>query len=144
MKKILVMGLIALMAAVLSAQTGLFDLSFGDSMDDAIEILESNGFSVDETGENYMVMVDEENYYVNYLRMNFADGLLVGWSIEYNDPDDEDIEDLVMDALVSRHGEDYYWEDDWEYYYWNLGDGAYVEAGWDWDYYYFWVEYYKD
>jgi hypothetical protein len=131
-----------MLAILLSAQTGLFDLSFGDSREDAIANLESQGFVVDSSGDTYITLSDPDNYYVDQIELVFADDSLENWYISYLYVDDEDIEELVMDALIGRHGDDYSWNDDMESYVWEFDNGNYVIAGWDYYDDYFYAEYY--
>ncbi len=141
MNKTLLILLLLLFALSLSAQTGLFDLSYGMTKAEAIEHLSGQGFSVSSDDGDSVTLTPDDNYYVDSMELDFGDDILLEWSIVYLTQEDEDIEDLVMEALVSRHGEDYDWDDDMEMNYWNLGDGHWVYASWDWTWENYWVEY---
>ncbi len=143
MNKIMLTLLMLALAAVLGAQTGLFDISYGMSLEYAVAHLEEEGFTVSDETESWLELMPNDNYYVDEIELDFSDdgSELLGWSITYLPQDDEDIEDLVMEALVARHGDDYEWDDYMELYYWDLDGVHWVYAGWDWDYEKFWVDY---
>ncbi len=141
-KTILTILLLAL-ALGLSAQAGLFYIRYDMSMAEAIEHMKDEGFTVSEYADNSIEMVSPDNAYVEYIDINFADdnNSIMNWSVVYLPQDDEEIEDLVFDALVSHHGDGYEYDEDLETYYWNLDDVHWVYAGWDWSYETFWVDY---
>ncbi len=146
MNKTLLTILLLTLAIALGAQTGLFDISYGMSIQAAIEDLEEQGFSVANQTEDWLELVPIDNYYVEKIELSFTeDGSeLLSWIITYLSQEDEDIENLVMDALVGRHGDNYYWDEDLELNYWYLDDIHWVYAGWDWDYETYWVNYTTD
>lgn len=143
MNKIFLAPLLLILAFSLGAQTGLFDISYDMNREEAIEHLGSEGFEVSKEVENRLELLPLDNYYVEKIEIDFTDDgeEITGWSITYWPQSDEDIEDLVMEALIGRHGEYYDWDDWLETYYWDLGEGHWVYAGWDWDYEMFWVDY---
>lgn len=143
MHKLTLTLLMIILAASLAAQTGLWGLSYDDSREDAIENLLGQGFSIDSFGETYVRMVPDDNYKVDNIELVLDDQgeYLVGWSIYYNYYEDGDIEDEVLDALEYWHGDDYYWDEDMEEYYWYLSETATVYAGYDWYGDYFFVDY---
>ncbi len=143
MNKTLLTILLLTLAIALGAQTGLFDISYGMSIQAAIDNLGEAGFTVANQTEDWLELVSIDNYYVEKMELSFTEdgSVLVGWNIIYLPQEDEDIEELVMDALVERHGDYAEWDDNMEYYFWNLDDIHWVYAGWDWDYETYWVEY---
>lgn len=145
MKKVFITAVFMMLVVLAFAQTGLFGLSYGSSRAKAAEILEERGFSPAEDGEINLFLADEVSY-AKSIRLNLDDDDLVkGWVVCYTDEVNDDCEEAVIDALVSWHGDDYDLDYDWddaEYYVWSLENGKYVEAYWDYDYEYFWVEYY--
>lgn len=145
MRKLLLTMIVLVFALALSAQTGLFDLAFGDTSDTCDETLTYNGFEYSHETEEKVIYVPTDNAYVDSIELVFnADDELTSWSVCYLPQEDENIEEMVIDALVSRHGEDYDWDDEWEYYTWYLDDGHTIEAGWDLQYDLFWVDYYSN
>jgi hypothetical protein len=143
MKRLFWILLITLLASAMWAQTGLFDLSYGMGKDEALETLDTNGFTVSNETDYWIEAVPVDNYYVEKMELTFSEssGGLTDWWIVYLEQEDEDIESLVMEALEERHGYDYYYDDYAFESSWDLGDGHYVYAGWDWDYATFYVEY---
>jgi hypothetical protein len=146
MKKIIFTLLFITAVALAFAQTGLFGLSFGDSFSKATLALEEAGF-IPGTMENGSIYFEvEEVEYVNWVQLKFdANIMLTGWTVCYSDEVYDDCEDVVIEALVSWHGEDYdleYNEYEDEFYVWQLENGKFVEAGWDGYYDDFYVVYY--
>ncbi|NLW19169.1 MAG: hypothetical protein GXY81_05715 [Candidatus Cloacimonetes bacterium] len=141
MKKLIYTLLALVFATVLSAQTGLFNLSYGMDADEASEILSESGFELYIENGNRLSFIDYDNYYVDEIVLNFSDydGTLENWVVYYLQQDDEDIEDLVLDALIERHGDDFAVDFYNEVFIWELDDIHTIVAGWD-DYYLY-VEY---
>ncbi len=143
MKRMLLLVLLAISFVAVNAQTGLFEIRYGDTRSESIGLLESKGFVLSEAGETFVILVNESNPAVAYAELRFdADDLLIGWSIAYNDLEDEYIEDLVIEALESLHGDDWDYDYDLEYYLFVLDENHYVEAGWSYFDSYYWVDYY--
>ncbi len=131
MKKLIYTLLTLALTAILGAQTGLFDLSFDIEADEAIEILEASGFKIINETSNRITFSDSENPYVDDIWLYFDnDGSLDHWTIFYLPQDDEDIEDLVIDALIARHGVDFGVNFIYEEFIWELDAYHSVSAGW--------------
>ncbi|MCB5224560.1 MAG: hypothetical protein WCY21_06775 [Candidatus Cloacimonadaceae bacterium] len=131
MKKLIYTLLALALTAVLGAQTGLFNLSFDIEADEAIEILEASGFEIIDETSDRIRFSDSENPYVDEIWLYFAgDDSLESWTIFYLPQDDEDIEDLVMDALIERHGTDFAVDFIYEEFYWDLDEFHSVSASW--------------
>lgn len=143
MNKTLLTIMLLTLALALSAQTGLFDISYGMSMQEAIVHLDGEGFTVANETDDWLELVASDNDYVESIELSFSeDGSgLKSWLITYLDQDEEDIEDLVIEALDSRHGYDWEWDDSLEVYIWDIGDGHWAYAYWDWSYETFIAEY---
>ena len=143
MNKMFLLLIMSALVFALGAQTGLFDLSYGDTRETALETLKQNGFEISTDDGTSVDLVPTDNYLVDriYLTFNSDTSTLESWSIAYNPQEDEDIEQMVMDALISRHGEDYVWDDFYMQYYWSLENDRYVYAGYDYEEIYYWAEY---
>ena len=143
MKKIMILLILIVASAAAFAQTGLFELSYGDSFEDCETTLVDKGFSnnIGDFGPNYFE--PDDLGYVAYIELNLDDTRhLKGWTVVYTGEVHDDYEEVAMDAIISWHGEDYDVDyDDWdfEYYEWELENGRYVEAVWE---VYFYVYYY--
>jgi len=146
MKKFLITLVFITFVVIAFAQTGLFELSYGDSPSTATATLEKAGFLSDTLQNGTMLFSVEDVEYVNWIELSFdADNLLDGWTVCYSNDVYDDCEDVVIEALVSWHGEDYtleYDEYDDEFYVWDLDNGRTVEAAWDAYYDDFYVVYY--
>ena len=146
MNKIYLILLLVMLSAALTAQTGLFELSFGDSRETALATLEKVNFSITDDSGTKVTLADEDNSLVEGIVLNFSekDSTLVGWTVTYIEQEDEDIESTVIGILGSWHGDDYVWDDDMEEYYWYLDDTHTVAAWYDYFDSYFIVDYYID
>lgn len=139
---ILILSLMACVP-VLWAQSGLYGLEFGESAAAARLKLESQDFSVN-GGEvdptvsgtlataQQLIMVPEDDPFINGIELRFSPGVdsLNGWSIAYNFYEEEDMGELVIGALISRHGTAFA-NNAHGIYVWELGKDAQVIAGWD-------------
>jgi hypothetical protein len=143
MKQLLLAAVFVMSVLSLNAQTGLFNLSFGDSREECTDILETQGFSIDEATDSEIVLINSDNELVDHIILRFAgeEGILNSWSIAYNAVEDEDIESLATEALESYHSEGWDYDEEWEYYSIVIDDDHYVEAGWGWWDEFFWVDY---
>lgn len=135
--------LLALLAFSLSAQKGLFDLSFGDSREAAVANLVSKGFTKGYDSGSTTTMNLPDADYIESVELYFGEknSTLVSWVVTYKPQEDEDIEEIALNAVISWHGEEYDYNDVDEEWFWSLDEDHYVVAKYDWDYYYFLVEY---
>ena len=135
MKPTLLTLMLLVILSGLCAQTGLFDLSYGDSYEKANETLTEDFYKYVETDHSptYSSYYSETNDYVDTIELFFDDVLdqLISWRITYRELDDDDILSAVLDAAISVHGEDYNWDEDYETYIWDLGGGKYLYLGYD-------------
>ncbi|MBW6513588.1 MAG: hypothetical protein K0B87_02400 [Candidatus Syntrophosphaera sp.] len=127
----------------ISAQTGLFQINYDDTREAVLENLIGEGFAIDSDTGAWLKMVPTDNYLVESVELEFspADSTLAAWTIIYFPPDDEDIEEIVVDALASWHGWDYEYDEYFEEYYWDLGNDRAVFAFYDYEYTAFIVQY---
>ena len=125
-KRILILVL-CLAAYTLSAQTGLFDLTYGESISSSKDKMEANSFT----------MIDQRDSVVEYVpdsespSYKYVDGIilivvpqtqkLAGWFIKYNGENSTDVDKVVLDALVEMHGDDSEYDEDTDQLMWMLG-----------------------
>lgn len=139
MKKLMLLLVLIVASAAAFAQTGLFELSYGDSFEDCETTLVDKGFSnyIGDFGPNYFE--PDDLGYVAFIELSFDENdLLKEWTVAYTDEVYDDCEDVALDAVISWHGEDYELNyDDWddEYYAWEIENGKQVQAYWE-DYFY--------
>jgi len=137
--------LFCLVLGSLSAQTGLFDLYFGQDKSEAIEFLDEYGFTLSNTISQTLSFENETNDYVHKIDLTFdEEDKLLSWDIYYNFVEDEDIEDLVYDALIERHGDDYEYDDEFDLRTWYLEEDHCVTAGIEMTYEFYLVSYYPN
>lgn len=131
----------------LGAQTGLFNLSYGDTWDDCDTILYDKGFSYidinDDGGDLYYPMEDvPELADIDQLVLYFegTEDELTGWAVFYIPSQSFNPEAVVVKQLEKLHGKGTYNKDE-KYYSWELGKNRYVEAGTTYNSKLFYVEY---
>lgn len=107
MNKTLLSVLLLVFAITLSGQSGLLDLSYGITKAETLDHLSDIGFTAVFEDSTNIYFVPADNKYVDTLLLRFKGDLLHEWTIMYLDQDLEDIETLVLSALIARHGEDY-------------------------------------
>ena len=144
MKKIAMLIALLSLFVVLGAQTGLFEISYGDDSQSCEELLNEKGFYLDSDAGDVQTYYPDDNEFVDSIELQFDpyDDALIGWIVYYMPQDDSDIEQDVVDILVDWHGDEYDWLDDEEVYVWDLEDSHTVEAYWDWGTDLFCVSYY--
>jgi hypothetical protein len=106
MKNVMLILLLALTAITLPAQTGLFGLSYGDSLNRADSLMSSNGF-VARSVEGSMV-----KYHSDYnelvesvvLFVQPETEVLAGWFVKYSKDNTEQQDHFVLDKLHEMHG----------------------------------------
>ncbi|MDP2172550.1 MAG: hypothetical protein Q8J62_02135 [Candidatus Cloacimonadaceae bacterium] len=133
MKKIMIIAAFCIFIFALSAQTGLFDLSYGMDYRTCMDILEENGFRIYDANDNIAEFAALDNLYVESigLVLDPADDTLAGWYVIYIPQKEENIEDIVLAALVSHHGEDILYDNESGNAAWVLDGNRHVDASWD-------------
>lgn len=144
MKKIALLIAVFSLFAALGAQTGLFELSFGDDYESCEYLLDEAGLELSNDNGDIKTFVAFDNEYVEFveLQFNVYDDELEGWTVYYIPQDDFDIEEDILGILEDWHGEDYERYEDEEYYVWELDNNHLAEAFWDYDLGLFVVNYY--
>ena len=131
-KPIVLLICVSCCVGILNAQGGLYGLDWGASHEAASLILIDQGFKIQAHTPEQIIMVplDEEPITGIEMRFDGQKDRLAGWSIGYSFLEEEDMGELVIGALISRHGPDF--EKTTEgIYLWQLGNGQTVRAGWD-------------
>lgn len=143
MNKVLLTILLSALAFSLAAQMGLFELSFDDSREATFENLLGKGFVIDTDDGFEVTMAAPDSFLVESIELQFSpeNTTLVSWLLAYAPQDDVDLEELVLDALFSWHGDYLGFDDYFEEYYWELGGDHSVYAYYDWGSDIFYVEY---
>jgi hypothetical protein len=150
MKKIVFILIIGLLVLTLGAQTGFFDLSFGDSFYDCDENLYFCDFEYvglyNDVHVYYPYEESEFEFAVDEVKLFFENGEdeLTGWAILYYPSYKEDIGKFVIDGLKQLHGEGYVYHEKGEYYSWEFDNNRFVEAGFTSDRSRYYVEYGTD
>ncbi len=122
LKKIIILILALGFVAGLSAQKGLFNLSYGISLSDADSLLALSGFFAEGSEEDAVKYYSDINEFVEAI-MLFVEpksGLLAGWFVKYNMENGEDNDHLVIDRITNMHGETNHFDEDTQQLIWYL------------------------
>ena len=137
MKKLTLILLLALFAAFSYAQTGLFGLSYGDNLEKVQKLLseEPLDFLVESHEGIEYTFVPQDNQYIDHIVAVFSEdnGALVMWRVSFIEQEDEDAEDIAYDSAYEWHGEETEWDENFELYIWDLGEGKSLKIGYDVD-----------
>lgn len=107
-KTILTLAFIVLTLG-LFAQTGLFDISYGQNRSDVEKNLKSQGFVVAETNDSEIVFNSPSIAYLNYIGISFdKDNQVDYWEIEYVPKDLEAFFEEMEQTLSEIHGKSRY------------------------------------
>lgn len=143
MKRFLFLLFFSILIFALNAQEGIFNLKFDSTREEADETLTANGFIVYSDEGNIVAYYDSTNEYIDSinLRFNQDTGTLDEWFVAYLPQEEEDIEQIALNAVKSYHDawDDY--DEESKLYTWNFSDTRYILAGFDATSTYFWVEY---
>lgn len=144
MKKILSLAAFCIFIFALSAQTGLFDLEYGMTYEECYDELSAKGFEDIDAYDELVEFVNWDNEYVDVIVTVFdpLSDTLVGWYVVYMPQAEEDIEEIVIEAIESHNGEVYDYDADSGIRTWDLGGDLGVEAYWDEAGDYYWVIYF--
>lgn len=96
----------SLLIAVLAAETGLFELSFGQSSQEADKALLAKGFQ--ETARGFMYVIYENDQMPELERIVVYDytnnGTISDWSTEYRVKDNPKLIEKILADLTAIHG----------------------------------------
>lgn len=96
----------SLLIAVLAAETGLFELSFGQSSQEADKALLAKGFQ--ETARGFMYVIYENDQMPELERILVYDytnnGTISDWSTEYRVKDNPKLIEKILADLTAIHG----------------------------------------
>jgi len=135
MKHLYLLVFALLLALSLSAQTGLFDISYDDSYEYELEALENweYPFYLDYKADHEARFIPWDNDYVDsiLLVLGSDNSAVVGWIITYNPQEEEDIMDLVFEWAEYYHEDEWIYLDEEECYFWDLGNSRSLSLGYD-------------
>ncbi len=137
MKKLSLILLLVLLAALGYAQTGLFGLSYGDSLEKVQQLLSEPplDFVVESSDGVEYTFVPQDNEYVERIVAYFDEETktLGMWQVSYIEQEEETAEEVAYESAYEWHGEETAWDDDFELYIWDLGEGKSLKIGYDVD-----------
>lgn len=128
MKTLMFVAAITLVCGLCCGQTGLFYISFGDSIHAVDSALAKQGFGQVEFYDYLHVYSDPDNPYVEEVGVyTEADSTVAGWYARFRLLEDEKVESMVIGALISWHSEDFSRGED-DSFRWKLTDDRAVNA----------------
>jgi hypothetical protein len=107
MKKIYIAVLFMLAAAALSAQTGLFGISYGDTLNKADSLMSQQGFVAREIEGSMVKYSSDYNKLVDAVAL-FVDPeteIVAGWFVTYSKENTKEQDSYILDQLHRMHGE---------------------------------------
>lgn len=108
MKSAICVAIILLACGLCQGQTGLFSISFGDSLTLVDRTLSEQGFHRVESYDYLSLYADPDNPYVDEVGVyTEADSTVAGWYARFRVLEDEKVESMVIGALISWHSEDF-------------------------------------
>ena len=107
MKKLYIMMILALAAAGLFAQAGLFGVAYGDNLNLADSLMVQQGFIAREVIGSWVVYASDYNPLIDFvvLYVDPDSEVLHGWSVVYNGENTPEQDEFVLDQLHKMHGE---------------------------------------
>ena len=107
---LLTLALIAL-CAVASAQTGLFGLSFDQSMDAAISTLQAKGFKVTLKETSVVELTNSSIKDLKRVRLFFYEKKLSSWYVYYDAAKKPELKARITKEIEALHGKGQIWDD---------------------------------
>jgi len=159
MKKALLMIGLVLLATVIFAQSSLYDLSYGATLNDTVSKLKAKGFVETARTDQYVTLSGGKDPILPLIKLYFNPDSpnISSWRLDYNLKGNPDLEKTILASLKALHGEctvtddydcDYIWyfaDDKALYITVYAGDSMTLEynyGNWDDDdYYYYGDEY---
>lgn len=129
MKQLLVTFLLLVMAIGLSAQTGLFGISFGQSRDNLEKMLKDKGFKIEVNESGQLLATNPKIKGLMRIEINLSTGKTVlTWDVFYDLEGNPELAKQIKDELYKLHGEAPIWDDYYEELVWELDNemGAYL------------------
>lgn len=120
MKHILMIMILCAAATGLSAQTGLFGISYGDHLSIADSLLAENGFVAGEIEGSWVKYYSDVNPMIDavVLFVEPSSEIVVGWFVKYSSKNTEEQDRYVIDRLSAMHGESDHYDEETQQLIW--------------------------
>ncbi len=124
MKKLIFILITLTFAVGLSAQKGLFNLSYGMTLEDADQALALSGFYPEESEGHAVKYYSDINELVSAILLFLEPNTqrLVGWFVKYNAENGQDNDHLVIDRISNMHGKTNHFDEDTQQLIWFMTD----------------------
>lgn len=122
MKKIIVLLFLAACALGLSAQTGLFNLSYAMPFAEADSLMNFHKYFAKDSQDNQVRYYSTENKFIDavIVFVEPKSRRLIGWFIKYNPGNTEDNDTYVIHTISQMHGEKNHYDEDTQQLIWFL------------------------
>jgi hypothetical protein len=122
LKKIIFLVIALTLSLGLFAQKGLFNLSYGMSLENANDVLAQAGFHAEESEAHAVKYYCDINEFVSAILLFLEPNTnrLAGWFVKYNSDNGEDNDHLVIDRIAMMHGETNHFEEETQQLIWFL------------------------
>jgi hypothetical protein len=124
MKKSLLFVLFCLLVTTFFAQTGLFDLSYGQDLGEAHKALLAKGFKEVERTDSVVKYTNAKIPELKVLEVRDSndDGTISGWTARYNVEGNKALVDKLKAQLDTLHDTESYYDDYFEEWVWELAN----------------------
>lgn len=123
MKKLFIALVFIILALGLYAQTGLYGISFGQSMDAAIANLQSKGFKVILKETSLVDLTNTGIKDLKRVRLFFYEKKLGSWYVFYDTQNKADIKARIVKDIETLHGKGQIWDEYENEWGWQLANG---------------------
>ncbi len=122
MKRTVLIAILLVLTLGLFAQSGFFDLSYGDSYQKAKDTLTKGDsrFVEDENEGGVCTYLSPVEPDIDHLALYFDDGKLVSWKVYFGGYYDDDIYDFAMQWATDFHEAEGVWDDELYCYRWDF------------------------
>nr|MDK2850808.1 hypothetical protein [Candidatus Cloacimonadota bacterium] len=122
MKKIIFLIIALTISVGLFAQKGLFNLSYGMTLEEANNVLAQAGFYPEESEAHAVKYYSDINELVSAIMLFLEPNTkrLAGWFVKYNPENGEDNDHLVIDRITMMHGKTNHFDEETQQLIWFL------------------------
>ena len=124
MKRAFVLIILCIILSGLHAQSGLFHLSFDQSIASADSILRANNMVLKGLHDNKLEYVEIQKKYMSSILLFVKPDTktLIGWSVKYLKTNTSEMDSLVLNTLATIHGDKNYYDEETDQLIWFLTD----------------------
>jgi hypothetical protein len=123
-KRAIILIILAIILSGLHAQSGLFRLSYDQSVAAADSILRSNNMIPKAMVSNKIEYVESKGKYLENMILFVKPGAntIIGWSIKYRKTNTAEMDSIILNTLVALHGDKNHYDEATDQLIWFLTD----------------------